>query len=785
MNDREPAEGIGAFRFGTKGETLARLAARLRVPRLCDQLIVPVSDWRERRESVAATVLESLSGDVLAIRSSTRMEDTHENSGAGAFLSLTEIPAEADALAGAIDRVIASYGDYADAGQFLVQPMVENVALAGVVLTRDLDTGGPYYVIDYDDFSGRTDTVTGGAESKTVLVHRANPGALHSSRMSKIIAMARELEDVTGCEELDIEFCMDADQDVYLLQVRPLAAQRRWQIVPDADIDAAIARIRADLGSLMAPRPGLSGATTILGEMPDWNPAEMIGNTPRPLALSLYETLITESTWADARAHMGYRAVRAPLMVSFEGRPYVDVRLSLNSFLPAGLDGRIADRLIDIQIARLADHPEWHDKIEFEIAVTCRDLAFAERTATMIEEGFSAADAASLGEGLGAITNRALAERGEGLERLLAEARRLLAGRHEAPGADPIERTRRLIAGTRQSGTLPFAILARHAFIGVSFLRSMERRGILAPGDVERFLLGVHTVAADVVADMAALAEGRLDQAEFLNRYGHLRPGTYDVTSWRYDERPDVYLGHRYRAPARARPEPFRATPGQRADIERCLAEEGLACDADGLMDYIAAAIAAREEAKFAFSRGISDALSALSEWGEGAGLSREELSFVSITGILEHARDVGRLREAAARGRDANRLARALRLPHLIVEPDDIDVVRPLRGQATFITNRSVTGPSLVLHANEEANLDGRVVLIESADPGFDWIFSRDILGLATQFGGANSHMAIRCAEFGLPAAIGCGERHFDRLRSASVVHLNCAAQIVRPADG
>ena len=39
---------------------------------------------------------------------------------------------------------------------------------------------------------------------------------------------------------------------------------------------------------------------------------------------------------------------------------------------------------------------------------------------------------------------------------------------------------------------------------------------------------------------------------------------------------------------------------------------------------------------------------------------------------------------------------------------------------------------------------------------------------------------MAIRCAEFGLPAAIGCAERLFSALLKGSVIELNCAARKV-----
>ena len=42
------------------------------------------------------------------------------------------------------------------------QTMVENVAMSGVVMTKVLDDGSPYYVINFDDSTGMIDTVTGG-----------------------------------------------------------------------------------------------------------------------------------------------------------------------------------------------------------------------------------------------------------------------------------------------------------------------------------------------------------------------------------------------------------------------------------------------------------------------------------------------------------------------------------------------------------------------------------------------------------------------------------------------
>jgi phosphohistidine swiveling domain-containing protein len=91
------------------------------------------------------------------------------------------------------------------------------------------------------------------------------------------------------------------------------------------------------------------------------------------------------------------------------------------------------------------------------------------------------------------------------------------------------------------------------------------------------------------------------------------------------------------------------------------------------------------------------------------------------------------------------------------------------------------VIAPGLILRDEvDKIHLKGKIIIIEGADPGFDWIFSQKIAGLITKYGGANSHMAIRCAEFSIPAAIGCGEQRFDLLLKSNQVHLDCAAGLI-----
>ena len=69
---------------------------------------------------------------------------------------------------------------------------------------------------------------------------------------------------------------------------------------------------------------------------------------------------------------------------------------------------------------------------------------------------------------------------------------------------------------------------------------------------------------------------------------------------------------------------------------------------------------------------------------------------------------------------------------------------------------------------------MKNKIILLKNADPGYDFIFSHDIKGLITEYGGANSHMSIRCLELGIPAIIGIGTKNFQTINKNNFVQIN-----------
>ena len=790
-------QDLARFVLGTKADTLERLRPLVTKSLIGEQINFTVSEWRVDKRGVMDRIREKFGAQDLAIRSSSMAEDTWANSNAGSFTSLLDVPgSDAVRLEASVDQVAASYSQGIGDDQVLVQSMVKGVVRHGVVLTRTLNHGAPYYTLNFDDSaSGGTESVTSGHghDLRTVVIHRsATEGVLaRDPGISPILQAVIEIEEQVGHDAVDVEFAITRDDAVHVLQVRPITIDHGWDRVDDSLIEMALRKASETLEERQKPGPFILGGRTIFGIMPDWNPAEIIGPTPRRLALSLYQHLITDEVWATQRAEYGYRDVRPhPLMVSFGGHPYIDVRACFNSFIPASAPDQLAERLVSHYVETLAAQPHLHDKVEFEIAITCLDFDFGESSKRLLNDGFSEADVAVLRESLVQITQKAPGRCQGELDQIAKLDERF----HLTMAADmaPLSRAFALIDDCKRYGTLPFAHLARAAFVANSLLRSLELSRVTDREQTERFMGSISTVSSSFESDGWRVADGALSWDDFQDRYGHLRPGTYEVTSQSYAENPERYM----RSLVKDQPADYQDGRTEeiwnqetRLKVQTALDSVGLSLSVEEFDHFLRQAIEGREYSKFVFSRHLSAALDELVKFGQTAGLDREQLSHIGIDQFLAYHSglridELGRtLAEQATEGMKWHSLAQAIDLSPLLIESSDIFAYERHPSQPNFVTTSRVVAKALDLAdtPDMDPNLDGLIVLIPQADPGFDWLFGHSIAGLVTMYGGANSHMTIRAAEFGLPAAIGVGQALYDRLAEADMIELDCGANWVR----
>ena len=792
----ETAADLSRFVLDTKANTLKRLESMVAESTIAPQHTFTVDAFETDPEAVCEAICRKFDRPII-VRSSTLAEDGWEHSNAGRFESILDVPpGDSTAVMNAIETVVESYNGNPE-NQVLVQPMVEDVAASGVVMTRSVEYGSPYYIINYDAATGSTVTVTDGSGDsiRTIIVRKdgkTDSGSVgHPAlRLPALLNAVTELEDVVGHDGLDVEFAVTGDSEVYILQVRPMTVDPGERTVDDETVYQELEDARTTFINSRESSPFVYGDRPIYGVMPDWNPAEIIGRSPRLLADSLYRYLIMDEVWATQRAEFGYRDVRPhPLMVSFAGQPFVDVRADFNSFVPASVSEELAEKLVNYYLDRLESNPELHDKIEFDIALTCLPFDFEYRARPLREAGFTDDELAELEAGLREITHGAFerVENNVDLEQIEElETRFETIEQSEMP---PLQAVRTLLEDCRRLGTLPFAHLARAAFVAVSLLRSLERKGVITENQHTRFLNSLNTVAREFEHDGYRVDAGKLEFEEYVDRYGHLRPGTYDITSPRYAADPEGYLRPTVETatPPEDHPNPKNVFDKETKDaIKQELTEISLPADVDRFIEFLRNAIVGREYSKFVFTKNLSLALERLADFGDAHGLDRQTLSHVSIYDILELTTgqppaDPGEwLTARAEEGRTRHTIAQAVELPPLLTDEHEFDAFeRPAR-EPNFVTTETVRAPIVEPDEKEGTELDGRIAFIPQADPGYDWLFGYDIAGLVTMYGGTNSHMAIRAAEFGLPAAIGVGESLYEQLNEFEIIELNCEGKTI-----
>lgn len=790
-------------KLGTKAETLQKLYQKLKYAQVLPQYTFTAAEWAADPERIKKNYLALEWKKKVIVRSSSLAEDTNDSSQAGKYESIANVCGE-EAFQNAVEMVIESYDDDNAANQILVQPMLADVKICGVAFTLDPNTMGNYYVINYDE-KGSTSAITSGQGTESRLYYRfktVSPEKLQDGveteketdkcndiageRMDRLCRALQELEEFFGQENLDVEFAFDGDDVLYILQTRALCVQgqpadRRMQ-------QSELERIEEKIRQAQRKKPFLCGEKALYSVMTDWNPAEMIGIRPKPLALSLYREIITDSVWAYQRDNYGYRNLRSfPLMVDFGGLPYIDVRVSFNSFVPAGLEEELSDKLVNYYLDRLVENPAKHDKAEFDIVFSCYTFDLPDRIQVLRQYGFTEGEIEKIIDALRDVTNNIIDHK-NGLWRRDYDKIGILNKRYDeimASDFGKIEKVYWLLEDCKRYGTLPFAGLARAAFIAVQILRSLVTCGILDEADYESFMSGVNTVSSEMNADFVEMS-----RKAFLRKYGHLRPGTYDIISLRYDEAPALYFEWNEKGEGAEdngkKREEFRLSLQQLSLLKRKLGENGLTNDILELMDFIKTVIEGREYGKFAFTRNLSTVLQLIGEIGQEVEISKEDCAFVNIHDICGLYASAGDIRtgfwRSVQQGKNDYEVTRSITLPPMIIRAEDVMQFYYPDSEPNYITTNQAVGAVCVLDEGcftEE--LKDRIVLIPSADPGYDWIFSHGIKGLITMYGGANSHMAIRAGELSIPAAVGVGAKNFGEYKKAKMVEIDAAGKLVR----
>lgn len=782
-----------SFTFATKSNNLLKLENMLTKSNILPIFVFTIREWLVNKQSLCKAIYNFSNGKKIIIRSSAKDEDNIEFSNAGKYLSILNINSlDHNEIISSVEEVINSYDNTNNEFEYqevLVQPMVGNVTLSGVIFSYDIESLGPYYVINYDDVTSNTNTVTGGSNNqKLIKVYREISDLNKVPKpFDKIIDAVKEIEEITDCTNLDVEFAIDKNNILYIFQVRPLS----FDLIKKCEekiVKSEIRKIKNIIESNNIKKRNVYGAKTVYSDMTDWNPAEMIGKKPKPLAYSIYSYIIMDSTWRKARGMIGYyNPINESLMCLFGGHPYVDVRNCFNSYLPNSLGADISNKLIDYYINTLIQFPNYHDKVEFEIVYSSLAFDFDIHQRKLASSGFTNAEINILKHSLLDLTNNIVNDEFQLYKKLDDDISKMILIRDEVNVESVHIKNiptviKNLLDVCINFGTIPFSVIVRCAFISTAFLKSLIKIKLLSEQEYFDIISDINPITSSLIDDLEECINDNSLLCLFKEKYGLLRPGTYDITIPSYSESLEEYLDIYCKRPLMKEKFVSSFFTDKRHIIEKKIIENNFNFSTDKLFSFIIYSLANREKYKFEFSKTVSMVLLLIKKYGLHYGLNEDDLSFLTINEFIKLSEKTDSIniseyfRKNIMDNKNKYNMNSFIVLPDLIVGEYDIEVITLQERQPNFITKKIITGEIVNLNNHySNVNFSNKIVLIENADPGFDWIFTKNIGGLITKYGGAASHMAIRCAEFEIPAAIGCGEVIFNKVINSNNILLNC----------
>ncbi len=199
--------------ISSKAETLRYLAPLLKKSKIENMYYFSVNNWKENEREILADVSKLFKTDII-IRSSATGEDSLISSQAGLYKSVLNInPKKKKIVKNGINEVIKSYQKGKDLDknnqpeklhsvarqrtgynddQVLIQKQTKLIDTSGVILSRDPNSGAPYFIINFEQ-DNSTDSVTKGISNNMIKIYRNTKEKYIPEYWKKLINSIKEI----------------------------------------------------------------------------------------------------------------------------------------------------------------------------------------------------------------------------------------------------------------------------------------------------------------------------------------------------------------------------------------------------------------------------------------------------------------------------------------------------------------------------------------------------------------------------------------------------------------
>ena len=694
-------------------------------------------------------IVDSFSQKIM-IRSNSSSEDKEYSSSAGKYLSIGPIERnDLETIKKSWEMVVGSYEEQ-DNQSVIFQNYIENAKSVSVLTSYKVGSDSAYRTFS-TYYGSETDAITSGkySEINNFFMHRSfDILPKKYEKYNVYLKIITQLEDLFKNKQLDIEMVLDKNNSPQLLQVRPLMGKKlnKKSIFDEKN---AIDRNLKNYKKLNKTTADRFGTNQIYSNMSDMNPAEMIGKKPDNIAFGLYKFMFTDTTWNIQRGEFGYRKYSGgKLMELFNNVAYINVNHSLNSFLTRSLQKESCEEIINYQLNKLKENPHLHDSIEFDISRSSYVFDTVEEFSKEYKNIISPSEIIKWHNDLIQIDtqNKSTLEKNK---KIILSTFSKLDKSFEYSKKENIKLIRDTMA-------LPFTHHSRLGFVYFAQLNSLLEKEVITEDQKKLLLLSVNSISTKMKADAYEVKIGKKTLEGFLDVYGHIRAGNYNLLSSNLKNNLNFTesLINNSEQPLEDNILPKDIY----TNIEEYFTINEIPLKASAWIDMFQEGISTRENSKFYYTKGIDGILNEVSEKNTS---DRELFDLLDIEFNEENTSDM--------------RLMNVL-MPDLITSNEDFYFYEEMSKNGNYIGQGTVIGDVLLIdnEANRPNNLENKIVVIPAADPGWDWIFNYKIKSLVTKYGGPNSHMAIRCAEHNIPAILGVGENNFTVISNSKSLEID-----------